>query len=359
MERAFAGFPASILEIGWRESTGYRPPYTKDPCHTREPLSAEVVVAGELHVLFGAGQVGWTLARLLLDGGQRVRIARRSPSLGPEGADVMTGDASDPNFCVEAARGASTVYHCMNPPYDARAWADLVPRYMDNLIAAAARAGARLVVLDNVYMLGRPAGRSLDEQTPPNPCSRKGAIRARAAERLFQAHHRGEVRATSGRASDFYGPGGTLTHLGDHFWRPALAGKRARVLVNPGMVHTYHYIPDVAAGLATLGTAADDAYGQPWMLPCAPAETMRALVARLSRKLGQEIRLGSVTRWMVKAIGVFVPLLREVDEMLYQWDEPFVINDAHFRKRFRQEPADAETAAADTVAWAQRHYAGN
>jgi nucleoside-diphosphate-sugar epimerase len=314
-------------------------------------------MASELHVLFGAGQVGQVLARLLLDDGKRVRIAKRSRAPVIAGVDLVLGDASDRTFCVEAAQGASTVYHCMNPPYDARVWADLVPRYMDNLIAAAARAGARLVVLDNVYMLGRPAGRPVDEQTPSNPCSRKGEIRARAAERLFEAHRRGEVRATSGRASDYYGPGGTLTHLGDQFWRPALAGKTARVLVNPDMVHTYHYIPDVAAGLAVLGTAGDDAYGQPWMLPCAPAETMRALVARLSRKLGREMRLASVPRGVVKAIGLFVPLVREVDEMLYQWDEPFVTNDTRFRKRFQQEPVDVERAAADTVAWARQHYA--
>ena len=115
----------------------------------------------------------------------------------------------------------------MNPPYDAKIWAELVPRYMENLIAAARDAGARLVVLDNVYMLGRPGGRPFDEDTPPNPCSRKGEIRARAAERLFEAHRRGDVLATAGRASDFYGPGGTQTHLGDQFWPRALAGKTA------------------------------------------------------------------------------------------------------------------------------------
>jgi nucleoside-diphosphate-sugar epimerase len=310
----------------------------------------------ELHVLFGGGQVGQTLARLLLDRGKRVRIVKRSHGTAPDGVDTMLGDAADGSFCLEAARGASTVYHCMNPPYSARVWADLLPRYIDNLIAAAARAGARLVVLDNVYMLGRPAGRPLDEQTPPKPCSRKGEIRARVAERLFAAHNRGEVRATTGRASDFYGPGGTLTHLGDQFWRPALAGKTARVLVNPDMIHTYHYIPDVAAGLAALGTAEDDAYGQAWMLPCVPAETMRTLVARFSRHLQREIRLAGVPHWMVEAVGLVVPLAREVAEMLYQWDEPFVIDDARFRKRFGQGPADIERAATDTVAWAKQHY---
>jgi nucleoside-diphosphate-sugar epimerase len=311
----------------------------------------------ELHVLFGAGQVGQPLARLLLQAGKRVRIVKRTPTGAVPGTDVIRGDAADPAFCLDAAKGAATIYHCMNPPYVAAIWAELVPRYMDNLISAAAHAKARLVVLDNVYMLGRPNGKPLDEETPPNPCSRKGEIRARAAERLFEAHRHGDVLATTGRASDFYGPAGTLTHLGDYFWRPVLAGRTARVLVNPDAIHTYHYLPDVAAGLAALGCAEPDVCGRPWMLPCAPADSMRALVARLSRQLGHDIRLAGVPRRLAKAVGVFVPLFREVGEMLYQWDEPFVIDDRRFRERFRQLPADLEEAAGATVAWARQHYA--
>ena len=310
----------------------------------------------ELHVLFGGGQVGQPLARILLGRGKRVRIVKRSAFGLPEGVEIEQGDATDLNFCVEAARGASTVYHCMNPPYYARVWAELLPRYMDNLIAAAGRSGARLVVLDNVYMLGRPQGKPLDEDTPPRPCSRKGEIRARVAERMWEAHRRGDVRATSGRASDFYGPGGTLTHLGDQFWRPAIAGKRGRVLVDPDAIHTYHYIPDVAAGLAALGTANDDAYGRPWMLPCAPAETMRALVARFSRELGRKIDLMTVPRIVLKILALVVPFLREIDEMLYQWEEPFVIDDRRFRAQFGLGPEDVKRAAADTVVWAKVHY---
>jgi hypothetical protein len=174
---------------------------------------------------------------------------------------------------------------------------------------------------------------------------------------LFDAHRRGEVLATSGRASDYYGPGGTLTHLGDFFWRPALAGKRAKVLVNPDAVHAYHYIPDVAAGLMTLGCAEPAAYGRPWMLPCAPAGTMRDLVGGFSRELGREINLAVMSKWLLKTIGVFVPLVREVNEMAYQWEEPFVIDDRRFRERFHLEPANPSEAAANTAAWAQRHYA--
>ncbi|HTS76817.1 MAG TPA: NAD-dependent epimerase/dehydratase family protein [Bryobacteraceae bacterium] len=309
----------------------------------------------ELHVIFGGGQVGQPLARILRERGLQVRMARRA-SGAPDGVELMRGDATDRNFCLEAARGASTVYHCMNPPYSTRVWAEVVPKYVENLIAAAESAGARLVVLESLYMLGRTSGRPMNEDTPMNPCSRKGEIRAREAERLFAAHRRGEVRATAGRASDYYGPGATLSHVGDQFWKPVIAGGRGRVLVDPDAIHTYHYVPDVAAGLATLGTAGDDAYGKPWMLPCTPAETMRALVARFSPYLGRNIGLTIMPGWALSALSLFVPMIREIKEMMYQWGEPFLVEDKRFRDAFHAQPADSQRAAADTVAWAKSHY---
>ena len=312
---------------------------------------------GELHVVFGAGQVGFPLAERLLAVGKRVRVAKRSSGHLPAGCEVALGDAADSAFCIEAARGATVVYHCMNPPYDARIWAEAIPRYMDNLIAASARTGARLVVLDNVYMLGRPGGRALNEDTPMNPCSRKGEIRARAAERLFEAHKRGDVIATAGRASDFYGPRGTQTGLGDFFWPRVLSGKTAYSPFRLDAIHTYHYILDVSGGLATLGCAEADVYGRPWMLPCAPAGTLQEVIVRLATKLGRDIRARQVPRWVVKTIAIFSPLFRELDEMAYQWEEPFVVDDRRFRERFRVTPTDVDQAAAETVEWANRQYA--
>ncbi len=314
-------------------------------------------MADELHVVFGAGQVGSYLAEQLLAAGKRVRIAKRSPSGVSPGVEVLTGDATDPGFCTEAAQGATAVYHCMNPPYFAKVWAQLVPRFMENLIGAAGRAGARLVVLDNVYMLGRPPDGRLDEETPVSPRSRKGEIRARAAERLSEAHRRGEVRAVTGRASDFYGPRGTQSHLGDEFWPRVLEGKSGRVAVDPDAVHTYHYIPDVAVGLAALGTAENDVEGRPWMLPCAPAGTLRALVDRCSTHLGRRVGITAMPRWLMKTMGLFVPILRELDEMAYQWEGPFVVDDRRFRARFELTPTDPDEGARATVAWAREHYA--
>jgi len=293
----------------------------------------------------------------LVEQGQRVRVVRRSHGEIAPGAELVPGDALDPGFCARACEGASVIYHCMNPAYDSALWAEVVPRTMDNLIAAAGGARARLVVLDNLYMLGRSGGRPMNEDTPLNPCSRKGEIRARVAERLLEAHNKGQVRAVSGRASDYYGPRGTLTYLGDFFWKPVLAGKKARSPVDPDAVHTYHYIPDVAAALAQLGSASDDVLGRAWMLPCQPAGSMRQLIERFAHVLGRRIPLGRLPRPILKAAGVFVPLIREMNEMLYQWDEPFIVDDRRYRERFGAQPVPADTAARETVAWAQQHYA--
>jgi len=313
--------------------------------------------AERLHVVFGAGQVGPYLAATLLRSGARVRVVKRSPSGMPAGVEPCLGDATDPAFCREAADGASVVYHCMNPPeYSVRAWNEWLPKYLDNLIAAAGGVGARLVVLDNLYMLGVGGGAPLNEDTPMNPRSRKGEIRARLARSLAEAHRRGDVRAVTGRASDFYGPGGVGTHFTDRFWKQAFAGRPADILPDPDVPHTYHYIPDVAEGLKLLGAAPDDALGRAWMLPCAPAESTRALIGRFAATLGRDIRVRRMPRVAVKILGVFVPILREVDEMLHQWDEPFVVDDTRFRTTFGVGGTDRDTGAAAMVRWARAAY---
>ena len=318
-----------------------------------------------IHVVFGAGQVGPPLARILASRGHQVRLVSRSGRAMP-GADpriqVVAADAMDAEACRRAVDGAAVVYHCMNPRYDARVWETELPRIQESLVAAAGRAGARLVVLDNLYAAGRTGGRPMDESTPDSPCSRKGATRARLAASLREAVRRGDVRAVTGRASDFFGPGGVQTAFGERFWTRLLSGKGAEVLGNPDTPHTYHFIPDVAAGLAALGEATDEASGAAegtaWILPCAPAGTTRQLVAGFAAAAGIPAPVKRMPRPVVKLLGLFMPILREVDEMLYQWDEPFVADDRAFRARFGLQPTAPDEAARQTVAWARAAFAG-
>jgi nucleoside-diphosphate-sugar epimerase len=313
-------------------------------------------MAGQgIHVVFGAGQIGPLLAARLREQGKAVRVVRKSAgAVMVEGVEVMRGDAMDPAFCAEAVRGAEVVYHCMNTPYFARVWQETLPRLQANLVTAAGRVGARLVVLDNLYALGRTGGRPMTEETSASPCSKKGIIRARLHEDLMAAAGRGEVRVAVGRASDFYGPGAVLGHLGERFFRQVLAGKAGQVIVNPDTPHTYHFMRDVAAGLAALGLDA-----QPdglWMLPCAPAVTTRSLVGQFAVALGRPVRLQRVPPLLITALGLFVPLMRELREMEYQWEEPFVVDDRRFRSHFGDLATSLDVGARETVAWAQAAF---
>lgn len=309
------------------------------------------------HVVFGAGQIGPPLARLLRERGHRVRLVRRSPGAAPEGIETIAGDAGDAAFATEVTRGASTLYHCMNPVYLAQAWERELPRMMTGLLAAAGRNQARLVVLDNLYMFGRMGGRPMNEDTAEAPCSRKGEIRARVAAMWRDAHRAGAARVVSGRACDFYGPGGVGTHFGEMFWRRVLAGKSAQMAVPLDIPHTFHLTTDVAAGLATLGAAPDPDFGRWWMLPAAPAVTVRQLIAAFAASLGRDIRAERVPGVVLAAMGLFIPFLRELPEMRYQWDEPYLIDDTRFRIHFGVHPTPLADGAGATVAWARSRFA--
>src|SRR5262245_7122667 len=197
--------------------------------------------ARQVHVVFGAGQIGTPLADRLVRAGHDVRMVRRSAGTPPSGASLRTGDAGDPTFVQAATAGAAVIYHCMNPEYSAAAWARELPRWRTALVGAAAKAGARVVLLDNLYLLGRPNGHPLSDSSPISPCSRKGEIRAREWHEWLAAHHRGDVRVVCGRASDYYGPGATQTYFGDTFMPKALGNGVAQTLTRLDTPHTYHY----------------------------------------------------------------------------------------------------------------------
>jgi nucleoside-diphosphate-sugar epimerase len=309
----------------------------------------------QLHVVFGAGQVGPPLARLLAAAGHRVRLVRRSDApVTIPGVEAIRADARDAAAASQAVRGATTVYHCVNVAYSTELWQAELPPILDGLIAAAARSQARLVVLDNLYAYGQPGGRKLTEDSPFSPCSRKGELRARLFEQLEAAVQRGDLRAVTGRASDFYGPGGVGTHFADRFWPAALAGKQASMIIPLDTLHTYHFIPDVAAGLAKLGQ--DPAADGTFMLPCQPAEPTRALVDHLAAALGRPIATSRMPPFLLKALGLFMPILRELGEMAYQWEEPFEVDDARFRARYGAIAAPRDEAARQTVAWGRARF---
>jgi hypothetical protein len=190
-----------------------------------------------LHVILGAGQIATLLADRLLAVGFRVRLVRRGPPFAErENLSWASGDLRDRRFAEEATRGAAVVYQCSVPPYEK--WLDELAALWRGGLYGASKAGARYVVLDNMYLYGRVASAPVDENTPIQPLSRKGELRARLAEEITAAHLRADVQADIGRAADFVGPGATIAVIfhEDFYWR-ALAGESAEVPGDPDQLH--------------------------------------------------------------------------------------------------------------------------
>jgi nucleoside-diphosphate-sugar epimerase len=255
------------------------------------------------HVVLGAGAVGMAVAEALARRGESVRVVSRSGLRERlAGIQSVAGDVTDPVFAASCTDGARVVYQALNPPY--HRWAEEFPGLQAAAIAAAQSAAARLVVMDNVYMYGRPNGRPYTEDHPPDAHTRKGRVRAGMARDLMAAHDAGRVQVTVGRASDFFGPrGGKQSVIGDWVIPPALADKTASVMGDPDMPHTYTFIPDIGENLVRLGES-DDALGRIWHLPSPETRTTRdvALVYRRGSS-GARFRAGPVAGACVQGVS--------------------------------------------------------
>jgi len=305
-----------------------------------------------LHVVLGSGQVGARLAALLSQQGKRVRVVRRTAAEVAPGLEAMHGDLTDLAFATRALAGAAVAYDCMNPPY--HRWAEQLLPMARGALHGARVAGSKLVALDCLYMYGRPSG-PMREDGAMAPCSKKGALRAALSELRRSAHARGEVEVAIARASDFFGADLTYSSFSDRFYTRALAGRPVECMGDPDMPHSYTYVPDVVRTLARLGDERA-AFGEVWHVPSLPPLTTRELNARYGRVLGLDVRTARVPGLVLRALGLVSPLLREVREMVYQWEVPFVIDDAKIRAAFGIEATPLDEALRETADWARARY---
>lgn len=301
------------------------------------------------HVVFGAGQIGSHVADQLLVSGNDVVVASRSGRTVPAGARAINGDLTNFEFATTAADGAAVIYFCLNAP-NYHSWPEAFPPLQRAAVQAAIRTGARLVVLENLYSYGPTGGRTLTEDLPAQATSAKARTRIKMTNDLLEAHRSGTLDVTIGRASDFFGPRVTQSAAGEQVMRPALTGKRAQVMGNPDMLHSYSYAPDVAKGLITLG-AAPAAGGEIWHLPIAETLTTRAFVDDVYAAAHRPARLAAAGRVVLGLIGLVKPDIKELRHTLYQFTEPWVVDDTKFRATFGDLSTPLPSAIESTVNW--------
>ena len=302
-----------------------------------------------LHIVIGAGGLGRSVAAQLVAGGERVRLVSRTGDARVTGAESVGADATNPADLDVALAGASVVYQCAQPAYTR--WAQEFPQLQTGILDAAARAGADLVVADNLYMYGDPNGAAIREASPENPATKKGRVRKAMADAAVQAHREGQLRVAISRPADYFGPGHDQSSKA--IFGNAARGRAMQFFGRMDAPHTLSYLPDAAAAMAALGTT-EAGWGSVWIPPVQPAVTQQELAERVWSAAGNSGRpkVRVTGEGAIRLVGLVVPVVREFAEMSYQYEKPFVVDSSRFESTFGAAPTPNDVAIAATV----EHY---
>jgi nucleoside-diphosphate-sugar epimerase len=311
------------------------------------------------HIIFGTGQLGLTVMDELVGQGKNVTLVNRSGLVKeklPAGVTVIKGDARDAGVVAQICAQAEVVFHCAQAPYNQ--WPEQFPPIMTGILNGVAQTQAKLIFGDNLYMYGPTNGQSIHEDLPYAATGRKGRVRAELAKMLLEAHQAGKIRVAIGRASDFYGPRVTDSALGEMFFEAALASKVVNLVGNIDLPHTYTYIKDFARALVTLSQQ-DRALGRAWHVPSARTLTTRQMIDLAAAQLGQPIKPRVAGRFLISLLGLFNPMVREIKEMMYEFEEPYIVDHRQFEQTFGAQTTPHPQALQETIDWyRQRNQQG-
>ncbi|MFL5744027.1 MAG: NAD-dependent epimerase/dehydratase family protein [Niastella sp.] len=307
-----------------------------------------------IHTIFGAGgAVADQLLPVLLNKQEKVRVVSRTAKTVP-GVESVAADATNYEQTLQAIKGSSVVYLLIGLPYDLRIWRAQWPVIMTNVINACKETGARLLFFDNVYMYGKVNG-WMTEETPFNPCSKKGKVRAAIAKQLLQETKAGNLQALIARCADFYGPIGFKTSVPNLLVvQNLLKGKKAQWLASADQPHSITYVPDAAKALYLLANR-PEAFGQTWHLPTASEPiTGRQFVQQTAAAMHKPDGISVISNWMLSLAGLFDRTLKELKEMNYQNESPYLFNSDKFNKAFGFTPTSYSDGIKETVNWATK-----
>jgi nucleoside-diphosphate-sugar epimerase len=287
-----------------------------------------------MYTILGAGgAVSNELVKLLAARDLPFRTVSRHATPAASATENKIADISNHEQALEAVSGSDIVFLLVGLKYDHKLWAAMWPRIMDNTIDACKRSNARLIFFDNVYMYGRVNG-VMTEETPFNPSSKKGEVRAAIAECLIHEWKSGGLTALIARAADFYGPGAQNGMANTLFFEPMNKGQKAMCLVSDSLPHSYTYVPDAAQALLRLAET-PSAWNQTWHMPTtANPPTGREFILAAADAMGVPPKYRILSRSMVKLVGLFKPVVGEVHEMLYQNDTPYLFDSSKYARAF-------------------------
>ena len=305
------------------------------------------------HVIFGSGPLGRAVLNQLLERQEPVRVVNRSGVMQgvPSSVEVVKADAYDLDSAKRAASGASVIYNCAAPEYSVKAWQTQLPLLWGNIAQSAVQHKAKLVIGDNLYMYDQADSSNIREELAMHSTTGKGKARIAVTKQLLELHASGQVQLAFVRGADFYGPHGTdQSQFGSRVIPPLLRHQAVQVIGHSEAPHSITYLPDFSRAMSIVAQS-DSAFGQAWHVPNAPARSRRQILTMVAAIIGAPLKLQAMGQPMLSVLGLFIPILREVKEMGYQFDKPYIVNHDKFVNTFGDIHTPLETGLEQTVEW--------
>ena len=301
-----------------------------------------------MHTILGAGgAISNELAKVLIANQQPVKLVSRNPK-PMSGASTCSADLTNSRQTSEAVKGASVVYLCAGLKYDQKVWSIMWPAIMQNAIDACKTHNAKLIFFDNIYCLGKVNG-PMTEESPFNPNSKKGEVRADIATQLLNEIKAGNITALIARSADFYGPGCKTSMFNllvtDNFAK----GKKAQVMVSADFEHSFTHTPDCGQALWLLSQR-NETFNQIWHLPTAhPALTIKEMINLAAKEFKMEPKFTTMSKGYIRFGGLFSKMVKELYEMLYQNDSNYIFDSSKFENTFGMQAFSYEEGIKQTV----------
>jgi nucleoside-diphosphate-sugar epimerase len=285
-------------------------------------------------ILGSGGAIGIPLAKELKRYTNQIRLVSRNPKKVNETDECYPIDLNDLTQINKAVAGSEVVYVVIGFEYKLSVWQKTWPPFMKSVINACKMHNAKLVFFDNVYIYSRSAIHHMTETSPLQPPSKKGEVRKKLHEMIMNEVEKNALTALIVRSADFYGPQNKSSALNMMVVDNLMKGKKAQAFGDPGKIHTFTFTPDAAKATALLGNT-DDAYNQVWHVPTSKEKlSTRDWIQLIANELKAEAKIQTIPLWMIRILGLFIPVMKEFPEMLYQYEQDYFFDSSKFEKRF-------------------------
>lgn len=288
-------------------------------------------------ILGSTGTIGNELAKALTPYTDKIRLVSRHPHKINPSDETLAADLLDIEQTMNAVKNSSVVYLAIGLKYDTAIWQKQWPVIINNVISACKKYNSKLVFFDNVYAYGKVDG-WMREDTPVNPCSKKGEIRAEITRTIMREVERGNLKAIIARSADFYGPNTPLSFITVVVFLKLADGKKAMWMGKDNLKHSFTYTPDAGKATALLGNT-ESACNKIWHLPTDKnVLTAKQIIEKIAAVYGVKPSYTTLRKWMVQAVGIFNPIVRESVEMLYQNEYEYIFDSSKFETAFGFKP---------------------